>query len=74
MFGIVLIINIVSMVANWGGNLQVGAIISFVAALWAFGIAANFGRERGAIPNYVALMSMVSGATGVVLAIAGFAS
>ena len=74
MFFIVLIVNVVSLVANWGGNLQVGAIISLVAALWAFGIASNYRTDPQDIPNFAALMSMVSGVVGIALAVAGFVS
>lgn len=74
MFGLVLLINIVSLIANWNGGLRVGAIISAAAALWAFGIASNYGADRQSIPNFAALMSMVSGVAGLILAIIGFAS
>lgn len=74
MFGLIVIINIVSLVVNWNSDLKVGAIISLAAAVWAFGIAANYGRDRGSIPNSAALMSIVSGAVGLILAIVGFAS
>ena len=74
MFGLVVLVNIVSLIANWNGDLKVGAIISLGGASWAFGIASNFGSDRQSIPNFAALMSMVSGLAGVVLAIVGFAS
>lgn len=74
MFGLVVIVNIVALVATWDGNLRTGAIISLVAAIWSFGIASNFSTDPERIPNFAALMSIVAGLVGIVLAIAGFAS
>ena len=74
MFGIVVLINIASLALNWSSDLRTGAIISLVAALWAFGIATNYGADRASIPNYAALMGIASGLTGLVLAVMGVAS
>lgn len=76
MFGLMVIINIVSVVANWNGDFKVAAIVSLVAATWAFGIAYNYRVDGDPtnIPNFWVLVSSASGVAGVVLAIVGFAT
>ena len=74
MFGLVVLINIGSLALNWNGGAKTAAIVSLAASIWAFGIAANFGRDRLSIPDYAATLSMISGLAGSVLGIIGIAS
>ena len=71
---LILLINVVSVIANWGKGAQVIAIISGVASLWAVGIFSNFRHDPQAAPTYAVLLSVASGLTGIVLAIVGFSS
>lgn len=72
MFMLIVIVNIVSVVANWDGDLRVGAIIALVASIWALGIASNFRQDPMSMPNYAPALSMLAGIAGLVLAIVGF--
>ena len=69
---LMVIINIVSVIANWDGDLQVGAIVSLVASIWAWGIFANYRGDPLAAPNYAVGLSVLSGLAGLILAVMGF--
>ena len=71
---LMMLINIVSVIANWGKNAQVVAIISGVASLWAVGIFSNFRHDPQNAPTYAVILSMASGLAGIILMIIGFAS
>ena len=74
MFGLVLLINIAAVAANWNGDLRTGAVISGVAALWSFGVASNYGADRFSIPNYAAQLSILAGLGGIIFLVLGLAT
>ena len=69
---LMVIINIVSVIANWSGDLQVGAVVSLVAAIWAWGIFSNYKGDPLSAPNYAVGLSVLSGLAGFILAVIGF--
>ncbi len=75
MAGLMVLINIVAVVANYGKTSASGwAVASLVASIWAFGIFSNYRRDPMNAPNYAVFLSTLTGLTGIVLAIIGFAS
>lgn len=58
--------------SNWGQSLAPLAIAVAIVALFTQGIAANFRRDPQNIPNWVALISIISFVAAIVLIILGF--
>lgn len=50
------------------------AIVSLVAAIWAWGIASNFRDDPMNIPNYASLLGILSLVVGPIMLIVGLAS
>ena len=71
---LMLLINVVSVIVNWGKGAQVITIISGVASLWAVGIFSNFRQDPMNAPTYAVVLSTASGLAGLVLMIIGFSS
>ncbi len=72
MFGLIVILNVVSVAANRGQATMGYAVASLVAAIFAMGIASNFRSDRMSMPNYAVYMSQLSGLAGISLAVIGF--
>lgn len=71
---IIVLINVVSLLVNWGDGGQSVAIASLIVALVSFGIFSSFRTNPQAAPNFAVLMSTLSGLAGVVLIIVGLVS
>ncbi|MHB1130683.1 MAG: hypothetical protein ACYC06_11715 [Ilumatobacteraceae bacterium] len=68
-----ILVNIVSVIANYGKtDLSGFAVGSLIASIFAYGIFANFRADPQNAPNYAVLLSTVSGIIGLILMIAGF--
>lgn len=50
------------------------AIVSLVAAIWAWGIASNFRDDPMNIPNYASFLGILSLVVGPIMLIVGLAS
>jgi len=75
MAGIMIIINIVAVLANYGKTEASGlAVACLIASIFAFGIFSNFRGDPTSAPSYAVLLSTLSGIGGVVFIIIGLAS
>lgn len=75
MAGIMLLINIGAVAANYGKTDASGfAVVSLIASIWAFGIFANFRSDPMNAPSFAVLLSTASGIAGAILLIVGLAA
>ncbi len=75
MAGLMVLINIASVFANYGKTSASGfAVVSLIASIWAYGIFANFRRDPMNAPSYAVLLSTASGVAGIICLIIGISS
>lgn len=72
MAGIMVIINVLAVVVNYGKTQASGyAVASLIASIWALGIFSNFRSDPQNAPSYAVLLSTGAGITGLVTLIFG---
>lgn len=69
---IILLVSLGAVWSNWGQTLAPFAIAIALISIWMLGIAANFRRDPQSIPNFVAIVSMLSFLASIVLIVLGF--
>ena len=75
MAGIMVVINIVAVFANYGKTEVSGfAVVCLIASIFAFGIFSNFRGDPTSAPSYAVLLSTLSGIGGVVFLVIGLAA
>ncbi len=75
MAGLMVLMNIVAVIANYGKTSASGwAVASLVASVWALGIFSNYRHDPMNAPSYAVILSTAAGLSGLILAIIGFAS
>ena len=69
---LMILVNIVATVVNYGKTDQSGfAVASLIASIFAFGIFANYKNDPQNAPTYAVWLSTGSGVIGLILLISG---
>lgn len=72
MAGIMVIVNVLAVIANYGKTQASGyAVASLVASIWALGIFSNYRSEPQNAPTYAVLLSTGAGISGLVTLMIG---
>ena len=72
MAGLLIMVNVVAGVINYGKTDQSGfAMASLIASIFAFGIFANYKNDPLNAPTYAVWLSTGSGVVGLILLISG---
>lgn len=75
MAGLMLLVNIGAVAANYGRTDASGfAVSSLIVSIWTFGIFANFRSNPMNAPSYAVLLSTASGIAGFIMLVIGLAA